>query len=95
MRGGGGDSSTLKPMSNLTNTGDSNSNNGANNGEGKSVATTTNRPKCELSIPSLSDVAENCVGAQLGSFQKLKEDQIDFELSAINRVLGENETYKS
>lgn len=52
------------------------------------------KPKCELSIPSLSDVASKCVGSYLSKFQQLKEDQIDFELAAMNKVTTENDTIK-
>lgn len=58
------------------------------NGEGKL------RPKCENSIPQLKDVAEKCVGSHLSKFQKLKDDQIDFEMSAMNRVNNENNNPK-
>lgn len=46
-------------------------------------------PKCEFSIPSLSDVATRCVGPELTRFQRLKDEQIDFEITAIGRVLNE------
>ena len=70
---------TLKAVNNLNNQTD---------GEGKS------KPKCEQSIPVLRDVAEKCVGSHLAKFQKLKDDQIDFELSAMNRIKSENNSSK-
>lgn len=46
-------------------------------------------PKCELSIPSLNDVASRYVKS-LSKFQRIKEDQIEFEINATNRVMSEN-----
>lgn len=46
-------------------------------------------PKCELSIPSLSDVAGKCV-RNLSKFQRLKEEQIEFETTAIDGASTEN-----
>lgn len=69
---------TLKAVNNLNLT----------DGEGKS------KPKCEQSIPVLRDVADKCVGSHLAKFQKLKDEQIDFELSAMNRIKSENNNSK-
>lgn len=42
-------------------------------------------PKCEMSIPSLSYVANSCV-KNLAKFQSIKEEQIKFEMAAVERV---------
>jgi hypothetical protein len=46
-------------------------------------------PKCELSVPTLNDVAAKCV-KNLSKFQRLKEEQIEFESLATDRVANEN-----
>lgn len=46
-----------------------------------------------MSIPSLNDVASRCV-KNLSKFQKLKEEQIDFENNSIDRVMQENSLNK-
>ena len=46
-------------------------------------------PKCEHSIPSLGDVALKCV-KNLSKFEQFKEEQIKFELAAVDRVAAEN-----
>lgn len=91
---GAGDSGTLKAVANAnTNGGAFNDSTTATNGETSS--TTSSNPKCELSIPSLRDVAEKCVGGgHLARFQKLKDEQIEFETSAMNRVNSENNNPK-
>lgn len=78
-----GNDGTLKPTSGSMNGG---SNNGDNNGK--------SNPKCELSIPSLRDVADKCVGGHLAKFQKLKDEQIEFETSAMSRICNENNNAK-
>lgn len=42
-------------------------------------------PKCEQSIPSLSDVSSTWV-KNLAKFQTIKEEQIKFEMAATERV---------
>ena len=49
--------------------------------------------KCELSLPVLSDVASKYF-KNLNKFQRLKEEQIEFEQTASERVLQENQTLK-
>ena len=46
-------------------------------------------PKCELSIPKMNEVAGKYVKS-LGKFRRLKEDQIDFESIAVDRVPTES-----
>jgi len=53
-----------------------------------------NVPKCEMSIPSLSDVANSCV-KNLAKFQSIKEEQIKFEMAAVERAKTENKTPSS
>ncbi len=51
-------------------------------------------PKCELSIPSLSDVAGKYM-KNLNKFQRLKEEQIEFETDAIEDAITDNsKTYQ-
>ncbi len=42
-------------------------------------------PRCEISIPSLSEVSAQWV-KNLSKFQSIKEEQIKFEMSAVERV---------
>ena len=49
--------------------------------------------KCELSVPVLNDVASKYF-KNLNKFQRLKEEQIEFEQTASERVLQENQTIK-
>lgn len=51
-------------------------------------------PKCEQSIPSLSDVSSMWV-KNLTKFQNIKEDQIKFEMAAVERVKSENSKISS
>jgi len=49
-------------------------------------------PKCELSIPSLNDVASKCVKS-LSKFHRFKEEQIEFESKAVENSLDNSRTY--
>jgi hypothetical protein len=51
------------------------------------------RPLCELSVPVLGDVASKYF-KNLNKFQRLKEEQIEFEQTASDRVLVDNQTTK-
>ena len=44
-------------------------------------------PKCDMSIPSLGDVSKQWV-KNLGRFQSIKEEQIKFEMAAVERVIS-------
>lgn len=50
-----------------------------------------NVPRCELSIPTLGDVSQKYF-KNLPKFQKLKQDQIEFEAKAIEKIQKENST---
>jgi hypothetical protein len=50
------------------------------------LETSKSIPKCELSIPTLNDVAMKSV-KNLNQFQRLKEEQIEFENNSIDKAL--------
>ena len=46
--------------------------------------------KCESSVPGLAQVAKRFLSKQLPHFQKLKDDQIEFERAAMERAVKES-----
>ena len=48
------------------------------------------RPKCELNIPTLNEVASKCFSKNLEVFHRIKQTQIEFETNAFGRILNEN-----